>query len=389
MVASPFTFFRGAAAVMAADLADSPVTGLAVQACGDAHCANFGLFASPERHLLFDLNDFDETLPGPWEWDVKRLAASLVLAGRDNGYTAAESTSSAIEAMEGYRQAMANFSQLSQLEIWYSKVDIDEVLPLLPLDQQKQTTKTVLKARSHTTFQALEKLTELVDGHRRIKDDPPLVEHLPDTTTDYAVRTVLDRYRESLAEDRLILFEKFEVIDVARKVVGVGSVGTHCFIALCSADSTDDDPLFLQIKEANLSVLESWLPSSRHSNHGERVVVGQRLMQAASDQFLGWTKFRDRHFYVRQLRDMKGSANLGRMTPSSLQLYGSICGTTLARAHARSGDAVAISAYLGEGDGFARAIASFANAYSDQTERDHAALRLAIDEGRIEALEGI
>lgn len=389
MVASPFTYYRGAAAVMASDLAGTPDSGLVVQACGDAHCQNFGLFASPERRLLFDLNDFDETLPGPWEWDVKRLAASMVLAARDRGFTTAEATSAALASVASYREWMLAFAQMSQLDVWYSKVDIDELFALLPDSIHRAGQKVIDKARRRTTLQALERLTEVVDGRRRIIDEPPIVEHLPDTTTVHAVHTVLDRYRETLSEDRRVLLERFEIIDVARKVVGVGSVGTHCWISLMSADSTDDDPLFLQIKEANRSVLEPWIAPARHHNHGERVVVGQRLMQAASDLFLGWTSFRDRHFYVRQLRDMKGSIDISNVSATALVRYGGFCGTTLARAHARTGDPVAIAAYLGNGDGFDRAIASFSHSYADQTEIDHAELREAIDSGRIEAVEGV
>ena len=388
MATSPFTFYRGAAAVMAADLAGTPITGLDVQACGDAHLQNFGLFASPERNLLFDVNDFDETLPGPWEWDVKRLAASVELACRDNGFTADDGQAATLQCVASYRQWMTILAEQSQLDVWYAKVDVDRIIPLLPEDQQKRSTKFVEKARRHTTLQALDKLTEVVDGHRRIIDDPPIVEHLPELTTYHAVHTVLDRYRGTLQEDKRLLLERFEVIDIARKVVGVGSVGTHCWIALCSADREDDDPLFLQIKEANRSVLEPWIGASTYATHGERVVVGQRLMQAASDMFLGWTKFRERTYYIRQLRDMKGTAAVATMDATMLGSYAAVCGMTLARAHARTGDPIAISAYLGDGDTFDKAIAAFSKDYADQTERDHAELRAAIDSGKIEAIEG-
>ena len=388
MVATPFTFYRGAAAVMAADLATTPITGLDVQVCGDAHLQNFGLFASPERNLLFDVNDFDETLPGPWEWDVKRLAASVELAARDNGFSPEEAESAVLQCVASYRGWMATLAEQTQLDVWYSKVDVDQILPLIPEEAQRRSEKLVERARRHTTLQALDKLTEVVDGHRRIIDNPPIVEHLPELTSHNAVRTVLDRYKESLQQDKRLLLERFEIVDIARKVVGVGSVGTHCWIALCSADREDDDPLFLQIKEANRSVLEPWIGASTHATHGERVVVGQRLMQAASDMFLGWTKFRERTYYVRQLRDMKGSVDVAAMSPTLLGTYGVVCGLTLARAHARTGDPIAISAYLGEGDVFDRAIASFSSDYADQTERDHALLRAAIDSGAIDALEG-
>ena len=388
MVATPFTFYRGAAAVMAADLATTPVSGLDVQVCGDAHLQNFGLFASPERNLLFDVNDFDETLPGPWEWDVKRLAASVELAARDNGFTAEEAESAVLQCVASYRQWMSTLADQTQLDVWYAKVDVDKILPLIPADAQKRSEKLVERARRHTTLQALDKMTEIVDGHRRIIDDPPIVEHLPEITTYHAVRTILDRYKESLQLDKRLLLERFEIVDIARKVVGVGSVGTHCWIALCSADREDDDPLFLQIKEANRSVLEPWIGASTFATHGERVVVGQRLMQAASDMFLGWSKFRERTYYIRQLRDMKGSADVASMSPSELGSYGAVCGLTLARAHARTGDPIAISGYLGEGDVFDKAIAAFSRDYADQTERDHAELRTAIDSGSIVAMEG-
>lgn len=388
MAASPFTFYRGAAAVMAADLATTPNTGLDVQVCGDAHLQNFGLFASPERNLLFDVNDFDETLPGPWEWDIKRLAASVELAARDNGFTADDAQAATLQSVASYRQWMALLADQNQLDVWYAKVDVEKIIPMLPAAEAKRSTKFVEKARRHTTLQALDKLTEVVGGRRVIIDNPPIVEHLPELTTYHAVHTVLDRYKESLQEDKRLLLERFEVIDIARKVVGVGSVGTHCWIALCSADREDDDPLFLQIKEANRSVLEPWIGASTYSTHGERVVVGQRLMQAASDMFLGWTRFRERHYYIRQLRDMKGSADVATMTPSLLASYAGVCGMTLARAHARTGDPIAISAYLGEGDVFDRALAAFSKDYADQTERDHAELRALIDSGKIEAIEG-
>lgn len=389
MVASPFTFFRGAAAVMAADLASTPQSGLWAQSCGDAHCQNFGLFASPERHLLFDLNDFDETLPGPWEWDVKRLTTSVVLALRDEGYSDADAMAGAVETARAYRIGMAKFAEMSALDIWYSKVDIDEFIPEMNPANRKFAAKVAQKARRRTTLQALGKLTEVVDGVPRIVDDPPIVEHLPDSATDYAIASVVDRYRETLSEDRRLLFDRYEIIDVARKVVGVGSVGTHCWIALLSANKERDDLLFLQIKEANMSVMEPYLGNSEFANHGQRVVVGQRLMQAASDVFLGWSKFRERHYYIRQLRDMKGSVDLSTMSSTLIGQYGAVCGETLARAHARSGDPVAIAAYLGNGDNFDKAVAQFSMVYADQSEQDHALLRKAIDEGRFEAIEGL
>jgi uncharacterized protein (DUF2252 family) len=388
MVASPFTFFRGAAAVMAADLSHTPVSGLMVQACGDAHLQNFGLFASPERHLLFDVNDFDETIPGPWEWDVKRLGASIVLAGRDAGLPESASADAVMQAIGVYRMMMGRYAQMSQLDVWYSRVDIDTILSLLPPEIRSTGVKIAEKARRRDTAHAVRRMTEVVDGRRRILDDPPLVEHMSDTVTGNAVQVIVDRYRETLTDERRLLFERFELVDVARKAVGVGSVGTHCHIALCTADAEDDDPLFLQIKEANHSVLEPYLPASMFSNQGQRVVVGQRSMQAASDLFLGWTRYRNRDFYVRQLRDMKSSIDLAGVRPAGLNAYSALCAWTLARAHARTGDPVAITAYLGSGDSFDRAIVTFSSAYADQSERDHSLLRAAVDSGALPAIEG-
>ena len=387
MVASPFTFFRGAAAVMASDLAHTPVSGLMVQACGDAHLQNFGLFASPERNLLFDVNDFDETLPGPWEWDVKRLAASIVLAGRDAGLREAACADAVMRAVGDYRMMMAAYAEMSQMDVWYAKIDSETIMSLLPEAGRSAGEKIAEKARRRDTVHALQRLTEVVDGRRRIIDDPPVVQHLDASTAGNTVQIIVDRYRETLTDERRLLFERFELVDIARKAVGVGSVGTHCHIALCTADTDDDDPLFLQIKEANRSVLEPYLPATLFANQGQRVVVGQRYMQAASDLFLGWTRYRNRDFYVRQLRDMKGSIDLTGVAPAALGTYSGVCGWTLARAHARSGDPVAISAYLGSGDSFDRALVSFATSYADQTEQDHALLRAAVDSGAIEALE--
>ncbi|CAB4921600.1 unannotated protein [freshwater metagenome] len=388
MVASPFAFFRGAAAVMASDLSTTPITGLSVQACGDAHLQNFGLFASPERNLLFDVNDFDETIPGPWEWDIKRLAASIVLAGRDAGLSEASCSEAVMQSVGVYRMMMGRYAQMSQLEVWYSRVDIDTIIPLLPPEVRPFGLKIAEKARRRDTMQAMTKMTEVVDGRRRIVDDPPIIEHLESSTAGNTVQVIVDRYRQTLADERRLLFERFELVDVARKAVGVGSVGTHCHIALCTADAEDDDPLFLQIKEANHSVLEPYVGKSLFANQGQRVVVGQRYMQAASDLFLGWTKYRNRDFYVRQLRDMKSSIDLTGVRAPGLSAYSALCGWTLARAHARSGDPVAISAYLGAGDSFDRALVTFSSRYADQTEVDHSRLRAAIDSGALEAIEG-
>ena len=388
MVASPFTFFRGAAAVMAADLSSTAVSGLNVQVCGDAHLQNFGLFASPERHLLFDVNDFDETIPGPWEWDVKRLGASIVLAGRDAGLSEAACADAVMQSVGVYRMMMGRFAQMSQLDVWYSRVDVDTILTLLPPEITAAGVKIAEKARRRDTVHAVARMTEVIDGRRRILDDPPLVEHVAESSAGNTVQVIVDRYRETLTEERRLLFERFELVDVARKAVGVGSVGTHCHIALCTADAEDDDPLFLQIKEANPSVLEPYVAPSLFANQGQRVVVGQRYMQAASDLFLGWTRYRNRDFYVRQLRDMKSSIDLSGVRPAGLNAYAALCGWTLSRAHARSGDPVALSAYLGAGDAFDRAIVAFSQAYADQSERDHALLRAAVDSGALEAIEG-
>lgn len=390
MVASPFAFYRGSAALMAFDLAASPDSGLVTQLCGDAHLQNFGLFASPERRLLFDLNDFDETLPGPWEWDVKRLSTSLVLASRDNGGTREEQRAAADACVRAYRIAMAAYAEMSTLEVWYSKVDVDDALPEMVADRRARNAKVVDKARRRTTMQALDRLTAVVDGRRRIVDDPPIVEHLPDLMEIDDIRAMILEYRSTLAEDRRYLFDRFEIVDIARKVVGVGSVGTHSWIALSVADSEEDDPLFLQIKEATRSVLEPYIGRSAYVNHGQRVVTGQRMMQAASDLFLGWTTSENgRDFYVRQLRDMKGSIKVETLSQAELSSYGERCAGVLARAHARTGDPVELSSYLGRGDVFDRALTTFSLEYADQAERDHAELRAAVDSGRIEAHEGI
>lgn len=390
MVASPFAFFRGSAAVMAADLATSAVSGLVTQVCGDAHLQNFGLFASPERRLLFDLNDFDETLPGPWEWDVKRLATSIVLAMRDNGVDGARQLTAAESCARSYRESMASYALMSSTEIWYSKVDVDDALAEMVGGSRFRLERVAERARQRTTMQALARMTTVVDGERRIIDDPPIVEHLPQTMDTYDVRAMVDEYRTTLVEERRYLFDRFGIIDIARKVVGVGSVGTHCWIALAVADSEQDDPLFLQIKEATRSVLEPFVGRSAHRHHGERVVVGQRMMQAASDLFLGWmTSNEGRDYYVRQLRDMKGSVRTEAMSVGDLTNYSKRCASVLARAHARSGDPVALAGYLGRSTTFDRAIAVYACAYADQAERDHAALRRAIDSGRVPAIEGV
>lgn len=394
MMASPLAFLRGSAIVMANDLAGTPKTGIQAQLCGDAHLSNFGAYASPERALLFDLNDFDETLPGPWEWDVKRLAVSFVVAGRDNGFDAADCRGAAQASVSSYRQRMAEFSEMGELEVWYSRVGEEEVRGLLSdarvgKKTTKKVSKNVRKARGRDSLQALSKLTRVVDGRRMINDDPPLLVRIPEGDEIRGqIYAILESYKRTLQEDRRHLLDRFRFVDVARKVVGVGSVGTRAYVVLLEGRD-ENDALFLQVKEAGASVLEGQVPSSTYEHHGHRVVAGQRLMQAASDIFLGWFRgTAGRDFYWRQLKDMKGSANLESLSPDELILYAGLCGWALARAHARSGDRVQIAGYLGKSDRFDRAIADFAEAYADQTERDHAALCAAVNSGRVPADAG-
>lgn len=400
MAASPFAFFRGAAAVMAADLATTPLSGLRAQACGDAHLANFGAFGAPDRRLVFDLNDFDESLPGPWEWDVKRLGASFALAGRENGFKGKERAAAVLTAARSYRESMRAFAALRNLEVWYARLDVESALAEIESEPKlaKRVRKGVEKAQAKDSLRALERLTHEVDGELRIRAEPPLIvpaeELLPDAEAhelEAALRQVLETYRSTLPLDRQHLLDGYRFRHAARKVVGVGSVGTRAWVVLLTG-ADDGDPLFLQAKEAEASVLEPYAGASRFENHGRRVVEGQRLMQAASDIFLGWCQAsgvdgRPRDFYVRQLWDWKRSVDVERLTPHGLELYARMCGWTLARAHARSGDRVAISAYLGGSDSFDRAIAAFSEAYADQSERDHAALLSAIDAGRVEATD--
>src|SRR5215207_9540665 len=384
MMASPFAFMRGSAIVMARDLASTPKTGIQVQLCGDAHLLNFGAYASPERALLFDLNDFDETLPGPWEWDVKRLAASLVVAGRDNGFDAADCRRAARASAASYRKRMAEFSEMRELEVWYSRVNAEEVLgPKIGSGTRRKAKKAFRKARGRDSLQALSKLTRVVDGRRMINDDPPLLVRVAEDELREQIYGILESYRRTLQDDRRRLLDRYRFVDAARKVVGVGSVGTRAYVVLLEGRDADD-PLFLQVKEAGASVLEGQAAPSAHENQGQRVVAGQRLMQAASDIFLGWIRGpAGRDFYWRQLRDMKGSAQVERMSPDELVLYAGACGWALARAHARSGDRVQIAAYLGKSERFDGAIGDFAQIYADQTERDHAALCAAAKSGKV------
>jgi len=405
MLVSPFTFYRGAAMIMAHDLAATPRSGLNVQCCGDAHLSNFGVFASPERRLVFDLNDFDETLPGPWEWDVKRLAVSMLIAARDNGYRVKDQDQIVVDAVGQYRAAMANFAGMKDLDVWYSHLDIETVLKDFAAQFKPtmvaRTEKTLAKARTKDSMAAFSKLTHVVDGKVRIVDQSPLIvpiEQLaPGAERDemfQALHQLLRGYRETLEFDRRVLLEQFELTDFARKVVGVGSVGTRAWIALMLGRD-GQDPLFLQMKEAEASVLEEFLGPSEFSNHGERVVVGQRLMQASSDIFLGWLHVdsgldeQPRDFYGRQLKDWKGSAEIEQMVPKGMAAYGRLCGWTLARAHARSGDRIAIAAYLGNGDSFDRAVLEFCKAYAEQNERDYQELSAAVSAGKITAKSGL
>jgi uncharacterized protein (DUF2252 family) len=384
MTPSPFTFMRGAAITMAHDLAGTPNTGIQAQLCGDCHLLNFGLYASPERTLLFDVNDFDETLPGPWEWDVKRLATSLVVAGRDHGFDNADCRRAAREAVRSYQQRMAEYSEMGDLEVWYSRVKAEQIFDLTRESKtMKRAKKTMRKARGRDSLQARSKLTTVVDGQRIIVDDPPLLVRVVDEGLREQIDDILQIYRSTLQDDRRHLLNQYRFVDLAIKVVGIGSVGTRDYIVLLEGRD-EDDPLFLQVKEAEASVLESYLPKSIYKNHGHRVVAGQRLMQAASDIFLGWLQApTGRNFYWRQLRDMKGSARVETMSPDELAVYAGFCGWALARAHARSGDRVQIAAYLGKSKRFDKAIADFAKAYADQIERDHAALRAAVKSGRV------
>jgi uncharacterized protein (DUF2252 family) len=394
MMTSPFAFMRGSAIVMASDLASTPKTGIKAQLCGDAHLMNFGAYASPERALLFDLNDFDETLPGPWEWDLKRLAASFVVAGRDNGFDAANCREAAQASVASYRQRMAEFSEMGELEVWYSRVGEEEVHGLLSdaragKKTEKKLSKNVRKARGRDSLQALSKLTRVTGGRRIINDDPPLLVRIPEgDEVRGQVYAILESYKRTLQEDRRHLLDRYRFVDAARKVVGVGSVGTRAYVVLLEGRD-ENDPLFLQVKEAYPSVLEGHASSSTYEHHGHRVVAGQRLMQAASDIFLGWFRGTEgRDFYWRQLKDMKGSADVEGMSPDELIIYAGLCGWALARAHARSGDRVQIAAYLGKSERFDRAIADFAKGYADQNERDHAALCAAVKSGRLPADEG-
>jgi uncharacterized protein (DUF2252 family) len=404
MASSAFAFFRGAALPMASDLAGTPRSGLTVQACGDAHLANFGLFGSPERHLVFDINDFDETLPGPWEWDVKRLATSLEIAGRANGYPTKARRGIVLAAVAAYRRAMRTFAGMDALDVWYAHADMARIEAVtsvsLRTKQRKTLARSMAKAQTKDNLGALGRFAAVDDGVTRLIAEPPLVvpirDLLEDPTdaeaTEEALRRLVSAYGETLEPERRVLLDRYRLVDMARKVVGVGSVGTRSWMLLLLEDG--EHPLFLQAKEAGPSVLEAFVGASEYDNSGQRVVVGQRLMQAVSDIFLGWVRVKGidgatRDFYLRQLRDWKGSAEVETMLPEGMRAYGEVCGWTLARAHARSGDRIAIAAYLGGGSSFDEAIREFADAYADQNERDHQSLVDAIASGRIKAEAGV
>ena len=406
MMVSPFTYYRGAALPMASDLATTPASGLAVQACGDAHLSNFGIFGSADHRLVFDVNDFDETLPGPWEWDVKRLAASMEVAGRDNAFADKDRRDIVTATVASYRNAMRSFAGMNGLDVWYARADIEQIRAEFDAElkarQRKALDKGIAKAQTRDSMQEVAKLTRMVDGKPRIIAQPPLLVPADDLITSDIERAtfvkevtdLIGKYRRTLETDRRYLLEQYEYCDMARKVVGVGSVGTRCWIVLMLGRD-ESDPLFLQVKEAEESVLSRFLGASKYANQGQRVVAGQRLMQASSDIFLGWQRVTDgldsrpHDYYVRQLRDWKFSIDIQTLIPRGMRIYGQLCGWTLARAHARSGDRIAIASYLGSGDVFDKAIAQFAVAYADQNEKDHQALVDAVKSGRITAEQGV
>ncbi len=386
MLQTPFTFYRGSAAIMARDLAETPATGIHVQACGDAHLMNFGGFATPERRLVFDINDLDETLPAPWEWDVKRLAASFMLAARSNGLSDDAGRAAAMAVARSYRKRMRDYAAMDVLDVWYARVDSDDVLEMLPAAKRDFLRKRIAKASGASSSELIfPKLVEEGGASPRIRDNPPLLFHWggPDSEVHKALITeALGRYRDSLPDDRRVLFDRYELADGAMKVVGIGSVGTFCMVLLFT--SIAGDPLFLQVKQANASVLEPHAGPSPYAHHGQRVVMGQRLMQPASDIFLGWvTGQGGRQFYLRQLRDVKLSPLVETFDAELLELYGELCGWALARAHAKAGDPWTISGYLGGSDKFDEAMGGFARAYADQAECDHASLQAAVRAGRI------
>jgi uncharacterized protein (DUF2252 family) len=386
MLRSPFTFLRGSASLMAYDLATTPSTGLRVQACGDCHLLNFGLFATPERNLVFDVNDFDETLPAPWEWDLKRLAVSFVVAGQDQGLSDDASRAAATECLRSYREHLRKYSRMSPLEVWYDRLDMQTLIEMAPdAGAKKYRQQLAEKAHQRIIEHLFPKIVELVGGRHRLADQPPILFHLAEADFMERVQVGLEDYRLSLSDERRTLLDRYRLEDVAIKVVGIGSVGTRCFVALFFSE--ENHPLILQVKEAGRSVLEPYAGQSQYDNQGQRVVMGQRLMQSSSDIFLGWVRGRlGNDFYVRQLRDMKMSVPMEGIKATQLRRYAEVCGWTLARAHAKSGDAAAISGYLGKTDVFDEALGDFALAYADENRRDYAGLVEAVNTGRIEAL---
>jgi len=386
MRTSPFAFLRGSAAVMAFDLASTPTTGIPVQACGDAHLMNFGGFATPERNIIFDVNDFDETLPAPWEWDIKRLAASVMVAGRYRGFGGGRCADAVLATVRAYREKLREFSRLTPLEIWHARIEAHDVVDMVSQhDVRRLREEAAGLMHVHTAGHLLPKMVVMRNGKLRIKDDPPLIFHEPGHDGYVRIAHALERYCGSLSDEHRALLERYRFVDAALKVVGVGSVGTRCAVALFLAE--DDEPLFLQFNEARPSVLEPYVGRSKYQNHGQRVVVGQRAMQSASDIFLGWSSTGNSgfDFYVRQLRDIKTSVNLDALKPSTFATYASHCACALARAHAKTGDAAMISGYLGKSDSFDRALLAFARSYSSATEGDYDALVKAIDSGQVSA----
>jgi uncharacterized protein (DUF2252 family) len=388
MAVSPFTFLRGSAMVMAWDLAHLPHSEIYVQACGDAHLCNFGIFATPERQIIFDLRDFDETLPAPWEWDVKRLAASIIVAARERGLTRWGAEEAVHASLRDYRETMRSSLEMTHLEVWYRRVDADELMLSASPEARRYVKRSLKKARRRTSMREMEKLSVVENGERHIRPDPPLIFPLEDEHARDVARGLFGEYASTLTPDRRILFDTYHLADLAYRVVGVGSVGTRCMVALFLGDG-DDDPLFLQMKEANRSVLEPFARRCNYANQGERVVQGQRTIQAASDIFLGWKTSGGHDYYVRQLKDMKGTVDVQDLHPSVFVLFAGLCGRTLAQAHARSGDFCQIAGYLGKGERFDIAVAEFARSYADQVERDHQAFCAALRGGRLPVEVGL
>ncbi|MCO5222771.1 MAG: DUF2252 domain-containing protein [Thermomicrobiales bacterium] len=389
MLESPFAFLRGSAVVMADDLATVPYSRIAAQLCGDAHISNFGFYASPERQLIFDINDFDETLPGPWEWDIKRLAASVVVAGRENGHSKAACQAAAYSAVREYQSRMAEYAELTNLEVWYRFPTVEHIFEFLSAREARLLGKTAKKARRKVHHQVARRIAEKDGEMLRIVEDPPLVERLTEQEIETYVQPVFRRYLRSLSDHHRELIDRFQFSDAARRVVGVGSVGTYCYaVALTGRDV--NDPLFLQLKQAGPSVLASYLPPSRYANQAQRIVTGQQFVQSASDMFLGWIRLPSgREFYIRQLKDMKGSIEVSRLDARLMEVYATLCGGLLAHAHARTGDPIQISSYIGKNEVFANALTKFAERYADQTERDYAKLKAAVRNGAVEATTGI